>query len=102
MPDESERWLEWSPSNVPHVKGRYTERVIDQVTGLPEPQRFEVVCQYVDAAGKPCGQAWKGDCSSGLVRRHVQAFAARHTHADPLAGPRIIRPGSLRSNGEDQ
>lgn len=88
-------WIEWSPNNVPHVVGRYTERVVDLETGLPDPQDFEVVC-------RTCVARWKGSCSSGSVRLHIQKFAARHQHRDPLAAPRIVQPGSLRSNGEDE
>jgi hypothetical protein len=107
MPEDDDpaesKWVAWSPSQHAHVKGEYTERTFDLKTGLPEPQDFRVTCEYVDPqTGQACGGKWGGSCSSGAVRRHIQLFAASHRHADPLAGPRIVRPGSLRTNGEDQ
>jgi hypothetical protein len=95
VPDPTHVWTEWRPQQAPHVTGRYELRVIDPETGLPDPQAFEVAC------GK-CGGRWKGSCLSGNVRRNILQFAARHLHADPLASPKIDRPGSLRTNGDDQ
>ncbi len=88
-------WIEWRPTNVPNVVGFYTERTLDPETGMPEPQEFRVACET-------CQAVWKSTCTSGIVRRHIQQFAARHQHRDPLDAPRVVRPGSLRSNGDDE
>lgn len=84
-------WEAWSPDWAPHVVGRYTKRTFDAETQLPEPQKVEIRCTFPG-----CNAEWKLDCSSGLVRDHVNNFAKSHTHRDPLAAPRIVRPGSLR------
>lgn len=66
-----ETWTEWSPASVPHVKGRWTQRVID-TDGLPEEQMIEATCTG-------CGAVFKRTCTSGLVKSHVLRFA--HVHA---------------------
>lgn len=94
-------WIEWSPAHVPHVKGRYRPRTYDPETGLPEPQDFEAECGHVNEHGSRCGGRRVGSCTSGQVRARIQEFAARHVHDDPLAAPRVERPGSLRTGEKD-
>lgn len=95
MPDPAPARTEWRPQQAAHVVGRYEARTFDEATGLPDPQSFDVTCER-------CGQRWAGQCTSGNIRRNVLQFAARHLHADPLAAPTVTRPGSLRTNGDDQ
>ena len=85
-----ESWIEWSPGFAKHVLGRYTVRTFDPETGLPEPQRIEARCSV-------CGATWQGECLSGQVRTHIARFGSVHAHRDPLAAPRVTRPGSLRT-----
>jgi hypothetical protein len=88
----AEQWVEWNPGFARHVRGRYTVRVFDPETGLPEPQRIEVRCLL-------CGDTWQGTCLSGQVRTHIARFGAVHAHRDPLEASRVVRPGSLRVGG---
>lgn len=82
-------WVEWSPRQAPHVKGRYSKREFDPSTKMPKPQTVEARCER-------CGKAFRGLCMSGAVRGHIQRFAAHHHHTDPLDAPRVERPGSRR------
>lgn len=82
-------WEEWRPDWAKHVLGRFTRRTVDPDTRLPEPQKVEIKCEQ-------CGATWQVQCSSGLVRNHINNFAKSHAHRDPLDAPRIVRPGSLR------
>lgn len=86
-----ESWVEWRPGFALHVIGRYTVRTFDE-DGNPEPQRIEAACGV-------CGATWQGQCLSGQVRTHIARFGAVHAHRDPLAAPRVVRPGSLRTGG---
>lgn len=90
-------WIQWSPANAPHVRGRYRPRKLDD-NGLPEAQDFEAECTHVNEAGSRCGARRVSSCTSGRVRERIQEFAARHMHDDPLKAPRVERPGSLRTN----
>lgn len=74
-------WIEWVPQWAPHIQGRYQrERVVDEQTGMPEPQRVECVCTV-------CGAKWQTDCTSGAMRSHVSRFAGVHLHRDPFTQP---------------
>jgi len=74
----SDTWESWRPDWAPLVEGRYTKRIFDEETGLPDEQRIEMLCTR-------CGATWKIGCTSGLVRQHINNFAKSHTHIDPLA-----------------
>lgn len=67
--------LHWSP----HVKGRYTERTVDE-DGIPEEQKVEAFCQV-------CNTMFRRTCSSGMVRQHIAMFAQVHVHRNPLSDP---------------
>lgn len=90
------KWVEWSPSWAPHVKGRYTERIRDPITGMCRPQIVSMVCNYRNHEGKICGATWSTLCSSGAVRNHISQFAFRHAHRDFASPQKVIRPGSKR------
>jgi putative heme iron utilization protein len=77
-----EKWIEWRPTWADHILGKYTERVADEETGLPEAQRVVVECTQ-------CKAIWKTWCSSGSVRQHIQRFAFLHTHKDPFEVPKV-------------
>jgi hypothetical protein len=65
-------WTEWIPRWAPpHIKGKHEPRVFTM--GMPEEQRVECECLH-------CGAVWKGVCSSGNARRHIQRFALVHLH----------------------
>ncbi len=72
----------WRPPNAAHVLGTWEPRLFDPETGLPEPQRVMCICEWPD-----CGGVWTTECSSGLVREHVQRFALVHLHRDVFAPP---------------
>lgn len=94
----SKVWIEFRPKFAQHVRGRFTKREYDPETRMPEPQKYEAKCQV-------CQQEWQGSCESGAVKAHISKFAAQHTHRDPMASPRIVRPGSLRRSvleGEEE
>lgn len=86
-----EAWIEFAPRFAPHVKGEFTRRTFDPETRLPEPQKWRVRCAK-------CGASWQGECHSGQPKQHVNRFAVQHIHRDPLAAPRVERPGSRRVN----
>lgn len=66
----------WSPPDIPHVVGRWTQRTFDE-SGLPEEQLVEAECQHPG-----CGAQFKRHCASGHVREHVMRFALVHLHRD--------------------
>jgi hypothetical protein len=69
-------WTEWrAPARYEHVWGKWTARVIDPDTGMPEPQKVTMGCRN-------CGQEWQTTCASGHVQSHIQKFAVQHLHAD--------------------
>ena len=80
-------WEQWRPPFASHVVGSYTKRELDPETGQHESQKWKARCER-------CGQSYEGWCDSGQVRRHIARFATQHLHADPLAAPRVRRPGS--------
>ena len=69
--------IEYSPRWAPHVKGRYSRRVLDPDTKMPEPQRVEVTCGV-------CGQQYRNLCRQGMPRQHISRFAQQHLHRAPL------------------
>jgi hypothetical protein len=66
----------WRPPAAPHVEGEWTDRVFDE-RGMPEPQLIKMRCEK-------CGETWQTQCTSGLVRNHIQRFALIHLHRDVL------------------
>jgi len=69
-------WTEWrSPERYTHVWGKWSARVFDPETGMPEPQKVAMGC-------RTCGQEWQTECASGHVQAHIQRFAVQHLHAD--------------------
>lgn len=69
-------WTEWkAPPRYEHVWGRWSARVFDPETGMPEPQKVAMGCSS-------CGQEWQTTCASGHVQAHIQKFAVQHLHAD--------------------
>lgn len=90
-------WELWAPAwavlyGNALVWARYTRREWDAEAGMHQEQRIEARCFA-------CGAEWRGGCSSGHVRDKIARFARVHLmlHVDPLAAPRVVRPGSLRS-----
>lgn len=65
--------IEYSPRWAPHVKGRYSLRVLDPETHEPEEQRVEARCDL-------CGDRYKNVCRQGMPRNHILKFAAVHSH----------------------
>lgn len=61
-----------------HVVGRYTERMVDPATGMPEPQKIVATCTV-------CSAEWRGECLTGAVRSHINRFATVHLHRDVMA-----------------
>lgn len=70
--------VEWRPPNARHVVGRWERRRMGE-DGMPEPQTIVCECAV-------CGATWRGECTSGLVRQHVQRFALVHAHRDSIGG----------------
>lgn len=70
-----EAWVTWTVPQIEHVTGRWTHRVYDPDTHMPEPQKVEMTCAQ-------CGQSWQTTCASGNVRAHIQRFAVLHLHRD--------------------
>lgn len=64
---------DWSPQWAPWVTGSWPERVIDPETGEAEVQLVQLVCSK-------CSATFQVPCTSGAVRKHVQAFALVHSH----------------------
>jgi hypothetical protein len=65
--------IEYSPKWAPHVKGRYSPRVLDPETKLPEEQRVEARCTL-------CGDRYKNVCRQGMPRNYILKFASFHSH----------------------
>lgn len=79
LSDRSE-WIDWSPEQAPHVRGRYQARVWNAEEGMHEEQRVEATCSF---AG--CGAVFKRACTSGRVRELITTFATVHLHRDPFS-----------------
>lgn len=76
-------WDGWIPPYAPHVRGRWTRRIIND-DGFPEPQNVEMICTE-------CNATWKTICTSGLVHGHIQRFALVHLHKDVFGVvPRVL------------
>jgi hypothetical protein len=79
----SEQWTEWRPKWAPHVRGEHTPRVMDPETGLPESQKIRIVCER-------CGATWgPSECTSGLVRNKIAAYALDHKACLPVQTPKL-------------
>lgn len=76
-------WVEWTPEQAPHVRGRYTARVWDHETQLHEEQRVEATCTF-----DGCNGVFKRSCSSGRPRELIATFATVHLHRDAFAPTR--------------
>lgn len=70
--------VEWRPPSARHVVGRWERRRMGE-DGMPEPQAIVCECSV-------CGATWRGECTSGLVRQHVQRFALVHAHREAFGG----------------
>lgn len=88
LPADEIPWEDYRPAFALHILGRYEQRQFDE-DGLPETQHWTAYCEK-------CNTAHQGACDSGQVKKHIQRFAVVHMHADPLAAPRVVAPGSLR------
>ena len=93
LPADEHPWEEFRPAFALHVLGRYEVRRFDE-DGMPETQLWTAFCER-------CQHLHHGACDSGQVRKHIQRFALVHLHADPLAAPRVVAPGSLRVGKPD-
>lgn len=60
---------------VPHVEGRYTERVYDSASQTFETQDVEATCRI-------CGDKHRMKCDSGRVRERIARFASLHLHEE--------------------
>jgi hypothetical protein len=72
------KWTEYSPPFALHVKGKFTERKVDQDTGMPDPQLIVADCEI-------CKAHWQGSCMTGNVRNWIHKFGLIHIHRDPFA-----------------
>lgn len=63
----------WTPKWAPvWVRATYTPVIYDESHALvDEPSKIECSCDR-------CGAVWKGTCSSGNSRSHIQRFARLH------------------------
>jgi hypothetical protein len=63
---------EYSPLHSPHIKGKYQKRVVDE-DGIPDESLVVAECTI-------CGAKFQRKCASGLMRTHINNFAAAHFH----------------------
>ncbi len=76
-------WVDWTPEQALHVRGRYTAREWDAEAGLFEEQRVEATCTF-----EGCNAVFKRVCSSGRPRELIATFATVHLHRDAFAPTR--------------
>lgn len=63
-------WESWTPKWASsNVTAKHTPRTHDM--GEPQPQIIVCHCSVCDAT-------WKGECLSGMAKRHIQKFATVH------------------------
>lgn len=71
---------QYSPLYAPHVKGRYSRRVLED--GVPQPQLVEATCEV-------CGAQYRNICRQGMPRQHISRFAGQHLHRHPMQPAKV-------------